>query len=142
MNPKTEQRYFNFQYVDNAFIPGKIFATMWTGIFIISFVIFTQPFTDNASYTIESFSSLWWMGSYISAGICGLLFICLFIERLKPYREIFHLIQVAVGWPTIILELLVLRRPNVNRYSNLQGCFFFLFSYLFEVIPSSINNHT
>jgi hypothetical protein len=36
MNPKTEQRYFNFQYVDNAFIPGKIFATMWTGIFIIS----------------------------------------------------------------------------------------------------------
>ena len=40
LDPETEQRYFNFQYVDNAFIPGKMFCFIWSGIPAISFVLF------------------------------------------------------------------------------------------------------
>ena len=113
LDPEVEQRYFNFQYVDNMFIPGKMFATMWTGIPVMFFIFFTDPFHDNASYTVESFSSIWWIGSYIGPALCALLFIGLFVDRLRPYREIIHLLQIFIGWPAIALGLLVLKRPAI-----------------------------
>ena len=63
LDPEVEQRYFDFQYVDNAFIPGKVFSNAWTSVPIMSFLYFTEPWYNNADYTVESFSSLWWIGS-------------------------------------------------------------------------------
>ena len=125
LNDEVEMRYFNFQYVDNSFIPGKMFALMWCAIFLLSFVVFTAPWNESGGYTARSFHSTWWIGSYITAGLNIILFVGLFVERLKPYRELFHILQIVLGWPTMMLALLELKRPDIVRYACMFGCFMF-----------------
>ena len=125
LDPEVEQRYFNFQYVDNMFIPGKMFATMWTGITLLFFVFFTNPFHDNAAYTVEAFSSTWWIGSYISTILNAILFVGLFLDKCRPYREIIHLLQIFIGWPTLALAVTTLKQPYI--FSN--ACLFMAFIF-------------
>ena len=58
LDPEVEQRYYNFQYVDNSFVGGKLLGLVFTSSFFIAFVFHTQPFSNGASYTVESFTSL------------------------------------------------------------------------------------
>ena len=122
-DPETEQRYFDFQYVDNPFIPGKIFAGVWTGVSLMSFVIFTEPFSNGASYTVQAFSSPWWVGSYVSTGVNIILSVGLFLDRFRRYREIIHIAQVVVGWPTFALCIMYTKRPHAYTYATLFGAF-------------------
>ena len=115
INEETEQRYFEFQYVDNSFIPGKIFSLLWTGVAAVSFVAFTEPFSDGASYTVESFSSPWWIGGYISTVVCAVLWVGLFLDSLRHYREVIHLAQMFVGWPHLILIVLYIKQPRSKQ---------------------------
>ena len=125
INEDTEQRYFEFQYVDNSFIPGKMFALMWTGVAAVSFVAFTEPFSDGASYTVESFSSPWWIGGYIGTVLMGVLWVCLFVDALRHYREIIHLAQMFVGWPHLLLSVMHIKQPQAYTYCLIFGCSLF-----------------
>ena len=124
-DPATEQRYFEFQYVDNSFIPGKTFGLLWGGVTLIALVTFTQPFSNDASYTVHAFSSTWWVGSYISSAINFILTVGLFVDSLKRHREIILLAQMVVGWPTLVLCIMYTKRPHAYTYSTLSGCFLF-----------------
>ena len=125
LDPDTEQRYFNFQYVDNAFIPGKVFSFMWVGVAFAAFILLTDPTHDNASHTASAFSDPWWFSVYISSAINAVLWAGLFVDSLRPYRELLHLLQIVVGWPTLIIVFLIVRRPNAFNYTQVIGCSFF-----------------
>eukprot|EP00658_Telonema_sp_P-2_P014049 TRINITY_DN15328_c0_g2_i1.p1 TRINITY_DN15328_c0_g2~~TRINITY_DN15328_c0_g2_i1.p1 ORF type:complete len:397 (+),score=61.61 TRINITY_DN15328_c0_g2_i1:196-1386(+) len=92
---------------------------------ISAFIFYTDPLHNNASYTVESFTSPWWVGHYISTVLNGLLTVGLFLDSCRPYREIIHLLQVAIGWPTITLDMLILKRPYIFNCSDLFGCIVF-----------------
>ena len=104
-NSEVARKYFNFQYVDNAFIPGMIFAATWGGIGVLAFFLFTDPLSDSGAYMMESFIDPLWVGGYIHGFLSIVFAICLFINRLKPYREIIHLAQIATGWPNALMIL-------------------------------------
>ena len=115
---------------------------MWGGFLTASFVLFTQPFSNDAQYTIDSFSSEWWVGSYISSGVIWTLFIALFLDAFKRYREIIHLVQMCVGWPVLALMFMYTKRPEAYTYGLILGCIHFgMFTaqcrirYSFMVIP-------
>ena len=65
------------------------------------------------------------MGSYISGGIGAILLVCLFIDRLNPYREALHLLQIFIAWPTFALEYIILKQPITITYSIIQASFIF-----------------
>ena len=105
VDPQTEQRYYNFQYVDNAFIPGKMFAVVWTSVIAPSFILFTASFEGDATYMVESFklTDKWWVVEYTCSALCLVLSVGLFVEALKPHRELIHLAQLLIGWPALII---------------------------------------
>ena len=124
LDPDTEQRYFNFQYVDYGFVSGKVFGVMWTSVSFLSFVYFTAPENDKGAYMVESFQSVWWIGAYISLGLNGTLTLAMFISCLKRYREVMHLLQLFIGWPAFVVFFLIVKRPATNVYIQVVGSFF------------------
>ena len=124
VDPQTEQRYYNFQYVDNAFIPGKMFAVVWTSVIAPSFILFTASFEGDATYMVESFklTDKWWVVEYTCSALCLVLSVGLFVEALKPHRELIHLAQLLIGWPALIIVTLNLKQHYIYNYGFLFGC--------------------
>ena len=85
--PETEQRYYDFQYVDNLFVPGKTFALVWVGYVSGAFFLLTAPFSDGGAYLVESLSDPWWSCVYITTALNSILFLGLFMTALKRYRD-------------------------------------------------------
>jgi class 3 adenylate cyclase len=128
----TEARYCNFQFIDNAFIPGKIFGVTWLLFLVGAFFVFSglveaavEGHDDPFVRVVDALTNPWWIGNYVATGVTAPLTVALLFEDFKPFRETAYLIMVGVGLPAYHINFHVAKVPDVYNYGGTFGVSFF-----------------
>jgi class 3 adenylate cyclase len=123
LDPETEQRYFNFLYVDNGFISGKIFSAVL--IFAFAFGCLVFPERETFWPTAAIFPDMLWWPVFAVIGMALIVTPLLFVESLAQHREYFYLMLMIPLKPAWMILSLLTKFPHAYTYGYVYICFLF-----------------